>query len=458
MVTAPGSPARDFTHSEAGTPEARWRESPEWDHAVRVGRPAETGVRRLIVVAAHPDDETLGAGGLIHQTARDGREVVVVLLTDGEGSHPGSPSTSPDDLARLRVEESRAALRRLAPDGTLQRLGLPDGSVHDHADAVVTALVDVVGEDGGSTLLVAPWRADGHSDHDAAGRAAAVAAWRTDATLWEYPVWLWHWCEPAQAPWADLQVLPLPDEARAAKDAAVALHRTQVAPLSDAAGDEAVLHDGMLEHFRRDVEVYLRLGPVRDDTLERLHDSADDPWEVRTSWYEQRKRNVTLAALPRRRYSRALEVGGSVGALAAELSRRCDRLTVVDESASATRAARQLLDSADGVGAVSVEQRRVPEEWPDGRFDLVVVSEVGYFLSPKRLRQLVARVEASLDEDGAVVLCHWRHPVRGWPLDGARVHEIWRDASRTPVVVTHVEDDFRLDVLSRTAAHRAGSS
>jgi hypothetical protein len=83
---------------------------------------------------------------------------------------------------------------------------------------------------------------------------------------------------------------------------------------------------------------------------------------------------------------------------------------------------------------------------------------VGYFLSPKRLQQLVARVEASLDEDGAVVLCHWRHPVRGWPLDGARVHEIWRDASRLPVVVTHVEDDFRLDVLSRTTAHRAGSS
>ena len=110
------------------------------------------------------------------------------------------------------------------------------------------------------------------------------------------------------------------------------------------------------------------------------------------------------------------------------------------------------------MGDVSVLRASVPEEWPGGRFDLVVVSEVGYFLSRDRLRRLVARVDASLSDDGAVVLCHWRHPVRGWPLDGRRVHEIWREHSDLPVIATHVEADFRLDVFSRTTVHEAGSS
>lgn len=444
-----------FTHSEAGTPETRWRERPEWDRAVPLAHPAGTGAQRVVVVAAHPDDETLGAGGLMRLAAEAGLEVVVVLLTDGEGSHPRSPTTRPSELARRRVRESHEALRGLAPEGTLHRLGLPDGSVEDHEDTVVTALVDVVGEEGARTLLVSPWRWDGHCDHDAAGRAAAVAAWRTGAALWEYPVWLWHWCDPADAPWQALRVLALPEAVRQAKGAAVGLHRTQVTALSAANGDEPVLHQGMLAHFQREFEVFVSAGPARDDALERLHESAADPWEVRTSWYEQRKRHVTLGALPHRRYSRALEVGGSVGALAAELSRRCDELVVVDESASATRAARGSLHETDGTCSVNVERCSVPEEWPDGIFDLVVVSEVGYFLSPDRLRRLVARVESALAEDGAVVLCHWRHPVRGWPLDGARVHEIWREESTLPLAVTHVETDFRLDVLSRTTSHLA---
>ena len=456
--------APSFTHSETGTHEDRWRDRSEWGQVPSLAVPGHSAADRLVVVAAHPDDETLAAGGLIAVAAQAGLDVVVVLLTDGEASHPHSPTTGPQELARRRVEESRRALERLAPAGTLERLGLPDGSVGAHEDAVVTALVDIIAEQGNRTLLVAPWRDDGHADHDAAGRAAGTAAHRTDATLWEYPVWLWHWCDPLRAPWADFRVVSLPDDVQQAKSAAVALHRTQVAPLTDATGDEAVLHEGMLAHFRRPFEVFLQLGAGRDDSLERLHDAADDPWQVRTSWYEQRKRLVTLAALPHSRYARALEVGGSVGALAAELSRRCDELVVIDESATAVSAARSSLagtdadgdaSDADGACAVSVLQGSLPEDWPGGRFDLVVVSEVGYFLSPNRLRRLAARVDESLSHDGAVVLCHWRHPVRGWPLDGGRVHQIWREQSELPVVAAHLEDDFRLDVLSRTTTHTA---
>ncbi|GAA5034929.1 hypothetical protein GCM10023258_36270 [Terrabacter aeriphilus] len=446
------APVRTFTHDESGTPEARWSSAPGWSRVAKTPGLADLGVRRLVVVAAHPDDETLAAGGLIALAAAAGLEVCLVLLTDGEGSHPASPTTTSDELARLRVEESREALRLLAPHARLERLGLPDGSVAEHVDHVVTTIVDLVREDGPETLLVAPWRADGHTDHDAAGRAAAVAAWRTDARLWEYPVWLWHWGEPDDAPWGDLHVVPLPDEVRTAKAGAVACHRTQVARLSDEAGDERVLHDGMLAHFDRGHESFLSLGPLADDSLDRLHEDVDDPWSVRTSWYEERKRAVTLASLPHQRYSRALEVGGSIGRLAADLAGRCDELVVVDESEAAVRAAEAGLA---GDAGVTVLRRTVPEQWPDGAFDLVVVSEVGYFLSPERLRQLVHRVDACLTADGVVVLCHWQHPIEGWPLDGARVAEIWQHESELPVLASHLEADFALHVLSRTAAHRA---
>lgn len=445
--------ARAFTHTESGTAETEWSERPEWGD-LRSADALLSGRRRLVVVAAHPDDETLAAGGLIALAARAGLEVTVVLLTDGEASHPGSPTLSSHDLAGLRVEESRAALARLAPSATIERLGLPDGHLAVHADETVTGLVDVVGERGADTVVVAPWRHDGHADHDAAGRAAGVACRRTDAELWEYPVWLWHWCEPEQAPWADLHALALDPDVLAAKQEAVALHRTQVAPVSEQPGDEAVLHGDMLAHFARPFEVFLRLDVPADDSLDELHASSSDPWQVRTSWYEQRKRAVTLAALPHERYGCALEVGGSVGALAEDLATRCDRLVVVDESEAAVETARS---SLRGLGNVEVLHGSVPEDWPDGPFDLVVVSEIGYFLSPARLRRLVTRVDASLTDDGAVVLCHWRHPVRGWPLDGPRVHELWTGTSALPVVATHIEGDFRLDVLSTSSAHRAES-
>lgn len=441
-----------FSHTDSGTPEKAWRGRPEWRSARTLALPDHA--RRVVVVAPHPDDETLAVGGLMATAHEAGLAVDVVLLTDGERSHPHSVTVTPQELGARRFEESRAALAVLAPGGRLHRVGLPDGGLDQHAEAVVTELVDLIGEAGPETLLVGPWRRDGHADHDAAGLAAGVAARRTDATLWEYPVWLWHWCEPADAPWANMGVLQLPETARRAKARAVALHRTQLEPLSAEPGDEVLLHDGFVAHFDRPSETFVLSGPPLDHALDRVHEESDDPWQVRTSWYEERKRAVTLAALPRRRFGRGLEIGGSVGALADDLAARCGELVVVDESRAAVHAARAALA---GHGHVTVLRHSVPEEWPAGLFDVVVVSEVGYFLGPERLRRLSRLVGACLAPDGVVVLCHWRHRAVGWPLDGDRVHEIWQAESGLPVAVSHVEEDFRLDVLTATTNHRQGA-
>jgi hypothetical protein len=88
----------------------------------------------------------------------------------------------------------------------------------------------------------------------------------------------------------------------------------------------------------------------------------------------------------------------------------------------------------------------VPHDWPEGRFDLVVVSEVGYFLSPADLQGLVQRVGSCLTSDGVVALCHWRHPVRGWPLDASLVHDAFRRADLPPRAATYLDRDVEIVV------------
>lgn len=181
------------------------------------------------------------------------------------------------------------------------------------------------------------------------------------------------------------------------------------------------------------------------DYFARVYAGSDDPWGFRSRWYEQRKRAVTLAALDRPRYLRAFEPGCSVGVLTAGLADRCDTLLASDVDPTAVEAARA---AVGGGGNVTVQCRSVPADWPDGEFDLVVVSELGYYLDVASLDELVGRVTGSLSAGGALLLCHWRHPVADYPLPGDVVHERFRVRSGLVHAVRHEEEDFALDLLT----------
>lgn len=90
----------------------------------------------------------------------------------------------------------------------------------------------------------------------------------------------------------------------------------------------------------------------------------------------------------------------------------------------------------------------MPAEWPEGSFDLVVVSELGYYLDAAGLDELVDRVVGSLETGGVLLLCHWRHPVADYPLSGDAVHERFRTEASLVPAVRHVEEDFLLDLLT----------
>jgi len=432
-----------FTHVGPGTPAIAWRRHPEWGTGEHL---TLEGVSRLVVLAGHPDDEALGAGGLVTSATRLGLAVEIVCATDGEGSHPDSPTHPPEELAALRAEEVRQAARALGVEvGLVHRLGLPDGGLVDHEDALTSELVQVVG-DGRGTVILAPWRRDGHPDHEAAGRAAATAARRTGADLWEYPVWFWHWGRPEDAPWTTLRPF-LPDQpAREAKREAIRAHASQVSPLSDLAGDETLLPPEFVAHFEDGPEHYLRTASADcpDDSLDRLHRQEADPWGVESRWYERRKRDLVLAMLPRPTFRRTLELGCSSGALAEALADRSAQVLAVDRSRAALAAARERFRDDERVAVVDLD---VPHEWPqDVGFDLVVVSEVGYFMSPAGLEKLVGRIAGSLTPDGVLVLCHWRHTVEGWVLDAEDVHAGFEDPRLPQLSATYRDRDVEIRV------------
>jgi LmbE family N-acetylglucosaminyl deacetylase len=227
-------PTPSFRADGPGTAAQVWRSrlSPDRADALTLD-----GVTRVVVVAAHPGDESLGAAGLVATAVAAGLEAHLVCVTDGEASHPESPTHGPADLGARRTAEWAAAAGSLGVDPTrLLRLQKPDGDVDRHLAEVTTALVDLVG-DGADTVIASPWSEDGHPDHAAVGRCAAATAHRTGAQLWEFPVWFWHWGDPADPRAERLRPFPVSSSAASAKTQAVAAHRSQIGPLSSLEGD-----------------------------------------------------------------------------------------------------------------------------------------------------------------------------------------------------------------------------
>lgn len=190
-----------------------------------------TGCRRLVVVAPHPDDETLGMGATIAHLAAAGVDVQVVSVSDGGAAHPGATALQRTRLQTTRRHELRRAAGALGIPPPLP-LGLPDGEVADHEDSLTEELAGVLGAAGPDTWCAATWRGDGHPDHEAVGRAAAAACARTDATLLEFPVWMWHWATPADSvvPWERAHTVPVPGRAIARKKLAAQCFRSQFEP------------------------------------------------------------------------------------------------------------------------------------------------------------------------------------------------------------------------------------
>ena len=442
---------RTFDPHQAGTAEASWLAS-RLRTAPELPVPGRGDV--VVVVAAHPDDESLGAGGLIAMAAARGAIVRVVVATDGEASHPSSATHDRARLAAVRRAETETAIGRLAPGTEPIRLALPDGTLRDARDTLTRLLEPQL---QGATHVVSTWSADGHPDHETCADVAAhLAAGRTGLACWQYPIWAWHWADPAgdDLPWHRVARISLTERARHAKQGALGAYVSQHSPMSPEPGDEAILPPGVLEHFSRDFETFVVAAPAADPAyFDALYASSADPWGLHERFYEHRKRELLLACLPRRSFARAFEPGCATGALTARLAERCAEVVAWDVAAAAVDRARAVARSN-----VRVEFGRIPDQWPAGRFDLIVLSEVGYYCSD--LDALVSNVRSALTDDGVVVACHWRHAAADHPATAEAVHGALTAGLRASAsrLVRHEEPDFLLDVWSadRRSVAQAG--
>ena len=179
--------------------------------------------------------------------------------------------------------------------------------------------------------------------------------------------------------------------------------------------------------------------------FEDLYKDDPDPWGFATRWYERRKYAITLASLPRERYRRIFEPACSIGVLTEGLARRGDELIASDAAQTPLDEARNRLS---GQPHVRVELMEVPREWPEGRFDLIVLSEFAYFLDDADLAALVDRTVASLDHDGHVVAVHYV-PAGKIVQSADEVHAALRAHPDLVGTVTHREPEFVLDVFVR---------
>jgi LmbE family N-acetylglucosaminyl deacetylase len=225
-----------------GTDESAWLTCSELR---RLGacsmQPPDSG--RVVVIAPHPDDEVLGAGGTTAILARQGARIVLVAVTNGEASAPERA----EELRKVRPRESARAAATLGITPTLSyALGLPDGRVRAHdVEACLVPLLEP------GDLVLAPWAHDGHPDHDEVGRAAQCACATAGARLLAYLVWAWHWAQPGELAWEKACRVELGDPVAKRKREAVLCFTSQLT------GQEPILSSGAVRRLTRDFEVFL---------------------------------------------------------------------------------------------------------------------------------------------------------------------------------------------------------
>jgi LmbE family N-acetylglucosaminyl deacetylase len=396
------------------TPERAWR---PWLASPELRPFPDAHPDRVVVVAAHSDDQTLAASGLLQRLHDDGTSVELVIATDGA-----------DRCDRAAVGESLRA--QGLSDIRVRWLGLPVATLAEHHDELVALLAELL---AGAEMCLAPWPDDPHPDHRVVGAAVGCAAPVT-THRWSYPVWMWHRMRPADpgVPQDRAYVYRLTEPQRRRKAAGIAA-------FADRSWADPIL----------DTEILFRQPPIRTAPIERfreLYAAATDPWATATKWYERRKRAIALAALPCERYGFAVEPACGTGELTRALADRCDRVLAFDPVPAAVRQTRA---ATAGRPHVEIRQAELPAGLPEGPVDLVVFSEILYYLDDHDLRGTVDRAVAALRPGGHVLAVHWRPWAAEAPRDGVAAHRGLLARPEFDLVVDHGEEEFVLHVLVR---------
>lgn len=238
-----------------GTSDADWQAWPGLGYLTSISAAELVPPRRrAIIVAPHPDDEVLACGGLLQLLHAQGTHTILLAVTDGDASHPGSTLLTPAELSRLRPQETVAAMQALGVAPHILRARIGDGQISVAMDELHKLLLQLLQP---GDVVFTTWRKDGHPDHEACGLAASLATRSCHARLVEMPVWSWHWALPGdrRLPWRHARRLELDADVLQRKQQAVACFQTQLHD-DPSSGQPAVLPRHVLERLLHPYEIY----------------------------------------------------------------------------------------------------------------------------------------------------------------------------------------------------------
>jgi SAM-dependent methyltransferase len=184
------------------------------------------------------------------------------------------------------------------------------------------------------------------------------------------------------------------------------------------------------------------------DYFHEIYQGDPDPWKFATSEYEANKYQATIAALNRDRYRSALEIGGSIGILTEQLANKCESLLSVEVSPLAQQ---QAIARCQHLPHVRFEILQVPQEYPSQKFDLIVLSEVGYYWCLKDLLKARRLILDSLEPGGQILLVHWLPLTPDYPLTGDEVHDTFLQLvpHQAKHILSQRQEKYRLDLLEK---------
>jgi LmbE family N-acetylglucosaminyl deacetylase len=389
----------------------------------------------VVIVAPHPDDETLGCGGAIALFRELGCDVQILVISDGTLSHPNSRKFTAKLLRELRENETLEAVSLLGvKNEAVTFLRLPDGAVSENIQDAVAKCQNYLAKIAPKIILL-PWRYDPHADHRGSWQLIQIALQelKLSPRQLEYPIWDWDPLQTKALP-KSLKITTWQLDISSSKDLkqqAIAQYRSQTTNLID---DD-------LAGFRLTSEMLASY-------FDKLYTEDPDPWKFETSEYEAKKYAATIAALQQDKYEYALEIGGSIGVLTEKLAVKCNSLLSIDVSQIAQSKA---IQRCQNLSHVKFDIMCIPKNFPDEMFDLILVSEVGYYWGWEDMYKSQQLILQHLKPGGHLLLVHWILYARDYPLTGDEVHESF--LKLTPDKLQHLEaqknSDYRLDLFAR---------
>jgi SAM-dependent methyltransferase len=186
--------------------------------------------------------------------------------------------------------------------------------------------------------------------------------------------------------------------------------------------------------------------------FDQLYANSPDPWNLAASWYERRRHTIMLALLPFQHYQHAFEPGCSVGVLTEQLTYRCHRVTATDVATVALERASRRLRAGGRRDQVTLVHQSIDVPWPAGQFDLVVLSEVCYYLPADTLRAVLDSEIPRLAAGATVVASHWRRPVSDYPMTGERAQDIIAATPGLHLIGSYRDTDVAIEVFDTATA------